>query len=200
QPGRGGGRGRGRGGAGRLQGPAGADPDDHGGDGLRPAADGDPPAPRRRDEPAAGAGGDRRPARLDGPDPVRRPGAVRTPQGASRPARPRHRPPTARRRTMNLSTTRRAGILVLGLLLASGCGSKSGRPRPSESDRLPRLETVLPERTTLRVLSDLTATVEAMEKADLCAQVRGVVKEVPAHVDIGRLVKEGEPLLTLDIP
>jgi RND family efflux transporter MFP subunit len=67
-------------------------------------------------------------------------------------------------------------------------------------DRLRRLETAKPERTSLCVYSEMTATVEAMEKADLCAQVRGVVKSIPAEVDIGRYVKEGETLITLDIP
>jgi HlyD family secretion protein len=81
-----------------------------------------------------------------------------------------------------------------------GCDAHDDRPRLGEVDRLPRLETALPTRATLVLKSELTATVEAMEKADLCAQVPGVVKNIPNDVDLGRIVHQGEPLLTLDIP
>jgi HlyD family secretion protein len=90
-----------------------------------------------------------------------------------------------------------AGVLVL----LAGCSmQQDDRPRLGEVDRLPRLETVRPERTSLVVQAELPATVEAMEKADLCAQVRGVVKSIPDDVDIGRPVHQGEALISLDIP
>jgi HlyD family secretion protein len=91
-------------------------------------------------------------------------------------------------------------LLAAAMLTAAGCDVHDDRPRLGEVERMPRLETALPERATLVVKSVLTATVEAMEKADLCAQVRGVVKDIPDDVDIGRLVRKDEPLVTLDIP
>src|SRR5438270_653129 len=92
-------------------------------------------------------------------------------------------------------------LLAVLVLTAAGCGvQRPARPRLGEVERLPRLETSPPERTTLLVRADYTATVDALEKAELCAQVRGIVNTVPADVDIGRAVKKGEVLLTLDIP
>jgi RND family efflux transporter MFP subunit len=94
-------------------------------------------------------------------------------------------------------------VLLLPVLLtaAAGCGvHHPAPPRLGEVDRLPRLETRLPERTTLVVKAEYTATVEALEKAELCAQVRGTVKAIAPDVDIGRPVKEGEVLISLDIP
>src|SRR3954462_10351183 len=68
----------------------------------------------------------------------------------------------------------------LVILLALGCGLKPGpRPAQTEIERLPRLETIRAKQTLLDVTIDLTATVEAMERTDLCAQVRGVVKQIP---------------------
>jgi HlyD family secretion protein len=92
---------------------------------------------------------------------------------------------------------------VLGV--AAGCGFADNRPRPAEIDRLPRLETVEPERYRLPVRIELSALVDAMEKADLCARVTGVVESlqlVPgkSEVDIGRRVAAGEPLLKLAVP
>jgi RND family efflux transporter MFP subunit len=92
-------------------------------------------------------------------------------------------------------------LLAGALVVMAGCGSRTDdRPRLGEVDRLPRLETLQPTRVALKVQSELPATVEAMEKADLCAQVRGVVKVIPDAVDIGKLIRAGEPLVTLDIP
>jgi RND family efflux transporter MFP subunit len=94
-----------------------------------------------------------------------------------------------------------SGLSVLAILWSAGCGShQDDLPRLGEVDRLPRLETFQPERTTLTVQSVLAATVEAFEKADLCSQVRGIVDNIPADVDIGRPIKMGEPLVKLDIP
>jgi RND family efflux transporter MFP subunit len=46
----------------------------------------------------------------------------------------------------------------------------------------------------------LTATLDAFEKADLCAQVRGVVTHIAPDIDIGRVIQPGETLVVLDIP
>jgi RND family efflux transporter MFP subunit len=91
------------------------------------------------------------------------------------------------------------------LTVAAGCGFMDNKPRPSEVDRLPRLETAEPERYRLPVRIELSALVDAMEKADLCARVAGVVESlqlVPGkpEVDIGRRVAAGEPLLKLAVP
>jgi RND family efflux transporter MFP subunit len=91
-------------------------------------------------------------------------------------------------------------LLLVALLAASGCHGKSDKPRLGEIERLPRVETVTPMRTTLELRSTLTATVEAYEKADLCARVRGQVKFTSPGVDIGRAIKEGDKLITLDVP
>jgi RND family efflux transporter MFP subunit len=92
-------------------------------------------------------------------------------------------------------------LMTAALLGLTGCGSRqSNKPRLGEVERLPRLETALPERKLLTVSSELAATVEAMEKAELCAQVRGSVKTIAADIDLGRAIKEGEVLITLDIP
>jgi RND family efflux transporter MFP subunit len=96
-----------------------------------------------------------------------------------------------------------ASAVGVGLLLSlSGCGGEQeAKPRPSRVERLPRLATIRPElHDRLEVKRTYTATVEAFEKADLCAQVRGVVKPITPDIDIGRAVKAGEPLLELDIP
>jgi RND family efflux transporter MFP subunit len=93
------------------------------------------------------------------------------------------------------------GLLLAGALVGAGCSSQhDDQPRLGEVNRLPRLETMLPARTSLKVTSELAATVDAWEKADLFAQVRGVVKTIPDDVDIGRRVRQGEELVTLDIP
>src|SRR5262249_51471295 len=92
-------------------------------------------------------------------------------------------------------------VLVLALAVAVGCDAPAARRRLSEVDRLPRLEAVEPIlHSLLPVRIELPATVEAMEKADLCARVQGVVEWLDADVDIGRRVTAGEPLLRLAIP
>jgi RND family efflux transporter MFP subunit len=47
---------------------------------------------------------------------------------------------------------------------------------------------------------DLAATVEPMEKVDLCARVPGVVAFLPEHVDIGYRAQAGEKLVEVDVP
>jgi RND family efflux transporter MFP subunit len=93
-----------------------------------------------------------------------------------------------------------AAFLLVTALLACGCGARLGKAPLAEVDRYPRLETVEPTRTMMQVKVELLATVEALEKADLCARVPGVVSYLPADVDIGRRIKVGEKLIELAIP
>jgi HlyD family secretion protein len=99
---------------------------------------------------------------------------------------------------------RLAGTLIVsfaGTVLFTGCNLRTP-PRSASNDahKLPRLETALPARAPVEVVSDLTATLDAFEKADLCAQVRGTVAQLAPDIDIGRAIQPGEVLLTLDIP
>jgi HlyD family secretion protein len=94
-------------------------------------------------------------------------------------------------------------LLVAGcVLVPTGCGHRQkAKPQLGEVQRWPRLETVFPERDArLAVRKTYAATVEAYEKVELCAQVRGVIKSLADDIDIGRLVRKDEVLLTLDIP
>jgi RND family efflux transporter MFP subunit len=96
-------------------------------------------------------------------------------------------------------------LLSVGLCMAAaggstGCSAHKSRSRSGADDRLPRLETVQPTRTTFPVQIDLAATIEPLEKADLCARVQGVVDWMPPTIDIGRVVKTGEPLVVLAVP
>ncbi|HLJ95173.1 MAG TPA: efflux RND transporter periplasmic adaptor subunit [Gemmataceae bacterium] len=86
-----------------------------------------------------------------------------------------------------------------------GCGFADNKRRPAETERLPHLETVEPERYRLPVRIELSAMIEAMEKADLCARVPGVVESLQPdpekpEVDIGRRITAGEPLVKLAVP
>jgi RND family efflux transporter MFP subunit len=96
--------------------------------------------------------------------------------------------------------------LPAALLAAiAGCGWADNKRRPAEVERLPHLETVEPERYRLPVRIELSAIVEAMEKADLCARVPGIVETLQPdpgkpEVDIGRRVTAGEPLVKLAVP
>jgi HlyD family secretion protein len=86
-------------------------------------------------------------------------------------------------------------------VIVVGCSPRTANRKNRDEDaKLPRLEVVQPQLTSLDVASDLTATVEAFEKAELCAQVRGVVNPIAPDIDIGRAVKKDEVLLTLAIP
>jgi RND family efflux transporter MFP subunit len=66
------------------------------------------------------------------------------------------------------------------------------------------VEAVKPVRTTpddpLVLRGEYAATVEAWQKTDVCAQVRGVIKEIPPYIDIGFEVKEGQKLLEVFVP
>lgn len=99
-----------------------------------------------------------------------------------------------------------ACCLVAAMFLPAGCGLKEPKPRPGEVERLPRLEVITPVQTDLARRIELTAMVEPMEKADLCARVPGVVEYLAADIDIGRPVrgprdgKAGEVLVKLAVP
>ena len=94
------------------------------------------------------------------------------------------------------------GIILAALLPAAGCEKrKAGKPRLGEVERLPRVETiVLGKPTKLEVVHSYTATVESLEKADLCAMVKGYIKDLPADLDIGKTAKKGALLFSLYIP
>jgi RND family efflux transporter MFP subunit len=91
------------------------------------------------------------------------------------------------------------GVAAAGLLLA-GCNARPAKPKLGEVERLPSLETVYPKYTSEKITVDLLATVEPFEKADLCSQVQGEVKNLGPDIDIDRRIFKGQPLLTLDIP
>lgn len=98
--------------------------------------------------------------------------------------------------------------VVFFLAAAAGCGGVHSAPlKPADDiDRLPHVETVLPEVVpSLAVRFEVTALVEAMEKADLCARVPGVVESLQLdpkrpEVDIGRRITAGEPLVKIAVP
>jgi RND family efflux transporter MFP subunit len=97
-----------------------------------------------------------------------------------------------------------SAVLLAALV---GCGEKRARtPRITDASRLPHVEIVDPRREPLMVINiDVTAQVEAMERSDLCARVPGEVETLqpdPARkeVDIGSVIREGEPLLRLKVP
>jgi HlyD family secretion protein len=93
--------------------------------------------------------------------------------------------------------------LVIALLLpAGGCGKrKAGKPRLGEVERLPHVETVvLGKPARLEVTRSYTAILEALEKADLCAMVKGYVKDLPDDLDIGKIATKGTLLFSLHVP
>lgn len=104
------------------------------------------------------------------------------------------------------SVRRGAWLPAVILFAAAGCGFDN-KPRPVETERLPHLETVEPKQYPgkLPVRIELSAMVEAMEKADLCARVPGMVETLQPdpgkpEVDIGRRISAGEPLVKLAVP
>ncbi|HYT89988.1 MAG TPA: efflux RND transporter periplasmic adaptor subunit [Gemmataceae bacterium] len=100
--------------------------------------------------------------------------------------------------------------LLVGMTLSlMGCGARAAKkPNLGEIERVPRLETITPEKqASLAVRREYTATVEPFEKADLYAQVRGMVQTLGPNAEIGRSVRGGvaggpggEVLIVLDIP
>jgi RND family efflux transporter MFP subunit len=97
-------------------------------------------------------------------------------------------------------------LCLCGSILLSGCAIKEPKARPSEIERLPRVEVVTPLRTNIERRIEISATIEPMEQAVLSARVPGVVDYMPDDIDIGRVVKgphdgmPGEKLLTLAVP
>lgn len=92
------------------------------------------------------------------------------------------------------------GLVLAALLPVVGCGSKDPSSRTPLPERYPRLEVVEPVFSNIPVRIDLTATIEAFEKADLCARVPGMVADLAADIDIGRRITAGEVLLKLAVP
>src|SRR5207244_1892147 len=95
------------------------------------------------------------------------------------------------------------GVVFWCLLVAvSGCGTRAGpKRRHGDVERLPRLATIRPElHEKLEVRRTYTASIEPLERVELVAQVRGVVKMIAPEIDIGRAVKAGDVLLSLEIP
>lgn len=95
--------------------------------------------------------------------------------------------------------------LGAALLAVIGCSSKGQKPEKPEIDTLPRVETMVPERGLLPLQIELSAVIEPLEKADLCARIPGVIATWQVdprrpEVDIGRQVSAGEPLAKLSIP
>jgi HlyD family secretion protein len=101
-------------------------------------------------------------------------------------------------------TQRRFVYLLLLLAGIGGCTAKGAKPT-SDEDRLPRVEIVKPERTHFSLHIELSAVIEPIEKADLCARVPGVIESLQLdkgkpEVDIGRRITAGEALIKLSIP
>ena len=92
--------------------------------------------------------------------------------------------------------------LLLGIMPIAGCHRhRAQAPQLGEVDRVVRLEYIKPTIDDhLSVRRTYTATVEAFEKADLAAQVKGQIKTIFANGDIGQWVKKNEALMELDIP
>lgn len=93
-------------------------------------------------------------------------------------------------------------LLVTFAAAGLGCSHRHrAKPPVGEVDRWPRLETILPDKeTSLAVRKSYAATVEAYEKVELCAQVRGAIRSLVGDIDIGRPVRRDEVVVTLDIP
>src|SRR5262245_48673585 len=98
----------------------------------------------------------------------------------------------------------RLSFLVLAPCLciaAVGCGkgvSNSPRAR-GPRDRLPRVEVVQAKRGPWQRKIDVAANIEPLQRVELSARVAGMA-QIGKDVDIGKWVKKGEILLTLDVP
>jgi RND family efflux transporter MFP subunit len=103
-------------------------------------------------------------------------------------------------------TSRQRFVCCLMMLTGiCGCRASGAKPPSPEEDRLPRVETVVPQHGLLPVHIELSAVVEPMEKADLCARVAGVIETLhldqgKPEVDIGRRISAGEALIKLSVP
>src|SRR5262245_31386220 len=99
-----------------------------------------------------------------------------------------------------MKATRACFLTALLLAGLAGCSVQEAKSRRAEVDRLPRVGTITPQYLAREETVELLATVEPMERARLCAQVQGEVKDLPADIDIGRPIVKNEVLVTLDIP
>src|SRR5690349_2081242 len=93
-----------------------------------------------------------------------------------------------------------SGVLMLGLALGLGCSSGSKPRRGERVERLPKLLVVEPARKRLQRRVEVSATVEAMKKVEICARVPGVVKVLDDKMDVGQEVKKGQVMLVLGVP
>src|SRR5262245_16076724 len=101
---------------------------------------------------------------------------------------------------MNPSKLHLALTFAILLLPLAGCGSRRERQkaaaRAAELERLPHLEYIHPAKETRLVLKrTYTVIIDALEKAELTARVRGEVKVMSPNADIGRQVKKDEALV-----
>src|SRR3954468_13369557 len=91
--------------------------------------------------------------------------------------------------------------LLLGAMVGVGCSPSMGRPkRGARVERLPKLVVVEPSRRQLQRRVEVSATVGAMKKVEICARAIGTVKTLDAKMDVGQQVKAGEVMLVLDVP
>src|SRR5438874_10502339 len=86
-------------------------------------------------------------------------------------------------------------------LVGVGCGKDAGKPSRTRGprDRLPRVEVVKPKRDVLLRKIEVAANIEPLQRVELAARVAGIVR-IDKDVDIGKWVKKGDVLLTLDVP
>src|SRR5262249_11331112 len=86
-------------------------------------------------------------------------------------------------------------------LVATGCAKDIGKvPRArAPRERLPRVEAVQPKRGPWQRKLDLAANIEPLQRVELSARVAGIAR-IDKDIDIGKLVKKDEVLLTLDVP
>jgi RND family efflux transporter MFP subunit len=95
---------------------------------------------------------------------------------------------------------RRRWCVVFAILAFTSNGCRKSPVPYDETRHIPRVQTVKPTVKALQVQSVLTASVEAMEKTELMSRVPGVVPTLPSDVDIGKPVRAGETIFTLEVP
>lgn len=97
-------------------------------------------------------------------------------------------------------------LLIAGLAVLPGCGKKVAEEEAAPTEKLPKVEAVIPERqSALTVRIEVSAACEPMEMANLSARLPGVVESLQLNeelpeVAIGRAVRAGEPLVKLAVP
>lgn len=89
--------------------------------------------------------------------------------------------------------------LVAQVALNSGCGTSSVEsPARAGSPAIARVATIVPERMTIRRITEQPGQIEAIEVTPIHAKLTGYVKSVSA--DIGDRVKKGQVLAELHVP